>query len=135
MLVKRTPATKFKPLVAGDTGTASQPTKAAAAEADPFGEGPSPGAAAATTAPGNEFGGDFYSEQPTAAVVNDDESKAMQSFLQGTASTWQREVRQGVMRGRGRGRGGRGVPGGGVAPEYKCPRYVEEFVKLAAAAA
>lgn len=130
VLVKRTPAAKFKPLVAGETApaTAPQPTTSA----DPFGEAPAAGAAGGN----NEFGGDFYSEQPTAAVVNDDESKAMQSFLQGTASTWQREVRQGVMRGRGRGRGGRGgAAGGGVAPEYKCPRYDEEFLIIATAPA
>jgi hypothetical protein len=134
VLVKRTPAAKFKPLVAGETGTAAaaaQPTTSM----DPFGEAPAADAAGGN----NEFGGDFYSEQPTAAVVNEDESKAMQSFLQGTASTWQREVRQGVMRGRGRGRGGRGgAAGGGVAPEYKCPRYDEDlllFVATARAAA
>jgi E3 ubiquitin-protein ligase RBBP6 len=127
VVVKRTPATKFKPLVAGDMGTAPTHHTAPAVEADPFGAvAPADGGAAAGGGTNNEFGGDFYSEQPTAAVVNDDESKAMQSFLQGTANTWQREVRQGVMRGRGRGRGGRGAAG--VAPEYKCPRYDQSCI-------
>jgi E3 ubiquitin-protein ligase RBBP6 len=133
VLVKRTPAAKFKPLIAGETGTA--PLHPTAASVDPFGEAePATGTAGAGIGGSNEFGGDFYSEQPTAAVVNDDESKAMQSFLQGTASTWQREVRQGVMRGRGRGRG-RGGAGGGVAPEYKCPRYDEVYLIITASAA
>lgn len=47
--------------------------------------------------------------------TNTDASQALEDFAKGTASTWQREVRQGVMRGRGRGRG--------VVPaEYRCPR-------------
>lgn len=42
-------------------------------------------------------------------------SQDLEDFAKGTASTWQREVRQGVLRGRGRGRG--------VVPaEYRCPR-------------
>ena len=114
VLVKRAPATKFKPLVASEGGvTASAP--AAPAAVPPSGDGAPPESGGA-----GDFGGDFYSEQPTAAVVGEDESKALQSFLQGTAATWQREVRQGVMRGRGRGRGRGG--GGGVALDYKCPR-------------
>lgn len=112
VLVKRAPATKFKPLVAGDGGAApSAPAGPAAAPASTAPAVPEGGA-------GGDFGGDFYSDQPTAAVVGEDETKALQSFLQGTAATWQREVRQGTMRGRGRGRG----RGGGVAPDYKCPR-------------
>ena len=113
VLVKRAPAAKFKPLVAGEVA-AAQPLPSKAEPAAPTQP------KAATAVPGGEFGGDFYSEQPTAAVVGEDESKALQNLLQGTAATWQREVRQGAMRGRGRGRGGRG--GGGVAIDYKCPR-------------
>lgn len=41
--------------------------------------------------------------------------KALETLAKGTASTWQKEVRQGVLRGRGRGRGA-------VPAEYRCPR-------------
>lgn len=40
---------------------------------------------------------------------------SLEDFAKGTASTWQREVRQGVLRGRGRGKGA-------VPAEYRCPR-------------
>jgi hypothetical protein len=108
VVVKRAPAMKFKPLLAGDP--APGPSAAAAA--------PAPEAAGAQPAAAGEFGGDFYSEAPAGAAVGEDESRALQSLLQGNASSWMREVRQGSMRGRGRGRGGRG----GVPMDYRCPR-------------
>lgn len=110
VVVKRAPVTKFKPLQsasaavpaqAPETETAPQDTKLEAASAAP-----------------DDFGGDYYSEQPQSAVVGEDEDKALQNLLQGTAATWQREVRQGSMRGRGRGRGGRGMP----PLDYRCSR-------------
>lgn len=134
LVVKRAPASKFKPLVASSTAAATaaaavaqltpqeQPTVAQTPQSiddDAVGGGG-----------GGDFGGDLYSDKPTAAVVGEDESKALQSLLQGTAASWQREVRQGAMRGRGRGRGGPGGSGGGggkgptgVSLEYRCPRY------------
>lgn len=120
VLVKRAPAAKFKPL---HSAAAAGGQQAAAAG------GQAAGAAAAVgqqpAAAADEFGGDYYSEHPTAAAVPEDEVKALQSLLHGTASTWQREVRQGAMRGRGRGRGGGGPGGGGGAPyDYRCPRWV-----------
>ena len=110
VVVKRAPATKFKPLLAGETisvpiAVSIAPLENASAQAT------------AAAAPGGDFGGDLYSEQPTAAVVGEDESKALQNLLHGQAATWQREVRQGTMRGRGRGRGRGGAP-----LEYRCPR-------------
>jgi hypothetical protein len=118
VLVKRAPATKFKPILAGEGAAGAGPSSAPAAPpaAAPAAAGDGGGGV------GGEFGGDFYSEQPTAAVVGDDESKALQAMLQGQAASWQREVRQGTMRGRGRGRG----RGGGVALDYRCPRCAPE---------
>lgn len=109
VLVKRSPAAKFKPLQSSAGGAAASAAPPAVAAANGGSTQP---------AAGDEFGGDYYSEQPTAALVREDEDKALQSLLQGTASTWQREVRQGAMRGRGRGRGA----GGGVPYDYRCPR-------------
>lgn len=116
VLVKRAPATKFKPLLAGD---------GAAAAAAPGGQpsGAQQGAAPASAAEAGEFGGDYYSQQP---VVGEEETRALQSLLQGTAANWQREVRQASFRGRGRGRGGRG----GAPPDYRCPRYMRSMLGL-----
>ena len=73
---------------------------------------------AATFAPltSNPGGVAVAVENEPAPMVQDDESQALQNLMQGTASTWQREVRQGVMK----GRGGRGR--GAVPAEYRCPR-------------
>lgn len=109
VLVKRAPANKFKPLQSA-AGNAPVAAVAQIVAANGGGSGSQPAA--------DEFGGDYYSENPTAALVREDEDKALQSLLQGTASTWQREVRQGAMRGWGRGRGA----GGGMPPDYRCPR-------------
>jgi E3 ubiquitin-protein ligase RBBP6 len=117
VLVKRTPVARLQPLQAGATTTAAPPPKATSLHH--------------STAPQNnidEFGGDYFSEKPTAAVVGVEEDAALQNLLAGTAATWKREVRQGTVRGRGRGRGGRG--GGGAAaatvpPDYRCPRCEE----------
>ena len=133
VLVKRTPATKFKPLQSAAGGATAQlaapaapqqqqrlqqGTAAAAGAHAANGSGAAAGQQQQQQQQHDEFGGDYYSEQPTAAVVREDEDKALQSLLQGTASTWQREVRQGAMRGRGRGRGG------GIPFDYRCPRWV-----------
>jgi hypothetical protein len=64
VVVKRTPVTKFKPLLAGDTPAA--PSAAAAAAAPD-------GAAPAAAADAGDFGGDFYSEQPVGGGGGDDE--------------------------------------------------------------
>ena len=110
VLVKRAPAARFKPLSSA-AGGAVAPSPAAA---------PAPAAAAPAAAAADEFGGELYSERPTAALVQEKEDQALKSLLQSNASTWQREVRQGVLRGRGRGRGA-----GGSAPfDYRCPRWV-----------
>ena len=108
--VKRTPAAKFQPLVAGEPSSTVPSSTVPAA-----GQTQVPGQAATAAPPSNDFGAELYSEQP--AVVGEDETRALQSLLQGTAASWQREVRQGALRGRGRGRGR-----GGAAPDYRCPR-------------
>ena len=113
VLVKRAPATKCPPLLAPDTAPAPAVAAPATGAAGDAGAAPGP-----HDGGGGDFGGDFYSDQPTAAVVGEDESKALQTLLQGSAATWQREVRQGTFRGRGRGRGGRGS----APPDYRCPR-------------
>ena len=108
VVVKRTPVAKFKPLLGGDT-----PAAPSAAAAAPGGDAP------AAAADAGVFGGDFYSEQPAGGGGGADDERALQSLLQGNAASWMREVRQGSMRGRGRGgRGGRG----GVPMDYRCPR-------------
>lgn len=132
VIVKRAPITKFKPLqstapvAAATAPVATAPAAAAAAGPATQPAGATSGAAAANgaapaaAAAPDEFGGDYYSEQPQRAVVGEDEDKALQNLLRGTADKWGREVRQGAMRGRGRGRGGRGM-----APlDYRCPRCV-----------
>lgn len=115
VLVKRAPSARFKPLQSGTGGGV-----AAAPPPLPIAPGPQQQQGAAPApAPADEFGGDYYSEQPVAAVVAEAEDRALASRLQATASSWHREVRQGAMRGRGRGRG----PGGqGVPFDYHCPR-------------
>jgi hypothetical protein len=131
VLVKRAPATKLKPLQSSVAAQSVPTQPEAAVSGAPTGqvevgsaviqEGAEPGGAG----PGGDDFGDYYSEQPTAALVGEDEDKALASLLQGTAATWQREVRQGAMRGRGRGRGR-----GGVAPDYRCPRCVGMFTSF-----
>ena len=91
--VKRTPAAKFAPLKAGGSGPEIGVREDAQGVHDVAVEG--------------ERG------------LGEEESIALQNLLQGTASTWQKEVRQGALRGRGRGRGRGSVP-----MEYRCPRYV-----------
>ncbi|WPT14337.1 E3 ubiquitin ligase PQT3-like [Picochlorum sp. SENEW3] len=54
-------------------------------------------------------------QEEQGGTMGEDESQALQNLMQGTASTWQKEVRQGVARGRGRGKGT-------VPAEYRCPR-------------
>ena len=71
---------------------------------------------AATFAPLTSNPGGVVVEDEPVPMVQDDESQALQNLMQGTASTWQREVRQGAMK----GRGGRGR--GAVPAEYRCPR-------------
>lgn len=115
VLVKRAPATKFKPLLASTDET--QPVSSLPTVEDAN----LTNMAAPSIPPIADFGGDFYSEQPTAPVVGEDETKALQNFLQGTATTWQREVRQAAARGRGRGRGRGAIPS-----DYKCPRLVDD---------
>lgn len=112
VLVKRAPVAKFKPLQSAAGGAAAPLPAPAAAAAN--GGGAQPPAVAA-----DEFGGDYYSEQPKPALVAEDEERALASRLQGTAASWMREVRQGAMRGRGRGRGGAGA---GPPFDYRCPR-------------
>ena len=70
---------------------------------------------AATFAPLGSAGVEKKEEEEKAGTMGEDESQALQSLMQGTASTWQKEVRQGVARGRGRGKGT-------VPAEYRCPR-------------
>lgn len=115
VIVKRTPVTRFQPLQSTAPAAAAP---AAAAPAQPAADQRSDAAAAALQPAADEFGGDYYTEQPQRAVVGEDEGKALANLLQGTAATWQREVRQGAMRGRGRGRGGRGLP----TLDYRCSR-------------
>ena len=110
VLVKRAPAAKFKPLSSAAGGaTAAAPQQQQQAAAAP----PANGAGAA-----DDFGGDYYSDRPQPALVQEEEDKALASRLQGTAASWMREVRQGAMRGRGRGRG----RGDGAPYDYRCPR-------------
>lgn len=114
VIVKRAPLAKLAPLQSG------APAGGAAAAATGTAQSGAGAAQAAGGVGADEFGGDYYSEQPRAAVVREEEDKALQSLLQGSASTWQREVRQGAMRGRGMGRG----RGGRMAPmDYRCPRW------------
>lgn len=106
VLVKRAPVTRFKPLTATST-------------AHPTSQAPSSAAAGPVSVPDNrqdDFGGGLYSSTPPMASG---EEEALGSLLAGQAATWQREVRQAVIRGRGRGRGGRGGP----PLDYRCPRY------------
>lgn len=110
VLVKRAPVAKFKPLLSGAADAAAD------APAEPG--APAAAAAAAEAAAPDEFGGELYSEAP-AGGEGDEEGKALQHLLHGSAATWQREVRQAAMRGRGRGRGGRGA---GTPFDYRCPR-------------
>jgi hypothetical protein len=120
VLVKRAPATKLKPLLGGggdSTAAASQQQQQTSSSQAAAHNGDGSQQPQQHHPPTADFGGDFYSDQPTAAVVGEDETKALQSLLHGTAATWQREVRQGALRGRGRGRGRGGVPF-----EYRCPR-------------
>ena len=130
VLVKRIPATKLKPLSVsapkGSSGgdglqpvgmTGSTPATATTISGVIDRSSPRP---AAGNGPTGEFGEDVYAERPAAGVMGADEGKALQNLLQGTAATWQREVRQGALRGRGRGRGRSGP--GGIPPEYVCPR-------------
>lgn len=113
VLVKRAPAARFKPLSSAAGGAVAPAPATAPAPAN----GQQTGAAPPAAAEADEFGGDYYSEKPTPALVAEDEEAALASRLQGTAQQWQREVRQGALRGRGRGRGGGGVP-----YDYRCPR-------------
>lgn len=118
VLVKRAPAARFKPLssAAGGAVAVQHPPAAAAPAAVPAAaNGQQQGGAAAAA---DEFGGDYYSDKPMPAVVREEEEAALASRLQGNAQQWQREVRQGAMRGRGRGRGG------GTPFDYRCPRWV-----------
>ena len=110
VLVKRAPATKLQPLQASaapithnrivNNSIPVQPTVTTQQQ------------------PADDFGGDVFSDQPTAPVVASEEDAALQNLLAGTAATWQREVRQGAARGRGRGRGRTA----GVPYDYRCPR-------------
>lgn len=110
VLVKRAPATKFKPLSSAAGGAVQHPPASTAPSA-------APANGQQTAAAADEFGGDYYSDKPTPAVVREEEERALASRLAGAATDWQREVRQGMMRGRGRGRGGGGTP-----YDYRCPR-------------
>lgn len=103
VLVKRAPVTRFKPL------TAAAPVVASAQEP----KAPPP---STSESQHDDFGGGLYSSTPPVASA---EEEALDSLLAGQAATWQREVRQAVIRGRGRGRGGRGGP----SLDYRCPRY------------
>lgn len=108
--VKRRPAAVFAPLLAGSTGIK---------EGDGIdGYSAGPKSADAGTHAGELGVGVQLEAYNGDGGVGEEESKALQNLLQGTASSWQREVRQGAMRGRGRGRGRGTVP-----QEYKCPRY------------
>lgn len=111
VIVKRAPLARLAPLQA--TAASGGGGTEAGATANGGGN------AAAAAGGGDEFGGEYYSDRPQAAVVGEDEDRALQSLLQGTASTWQREVRQGALRGRGLGRG-RGAP-----LDYRCPRCMK----------
>lgn len=115
VLVKRAPAARFKPLSSAAGGVVASAPAAVPAVANGQQQ---LNAAAAAAADADEFGGDCYSEKPTPALVAEDEEAALASRLQGTAQQWQREVRQGALRGRGRGRGG----STGVPYDYRCPR-------------
>ena len=116
VLVTRAPAARFKPLSSAAGGAVAPSPAAAPAPAN--GQQQSGAAPPAAAAEADEFGGDYYSEKPMPALVAEDEDAALASRLQGTAQQWQREVRQGALRGRGRGRGG----GSGVPYDYRCPR-------------
>ena len=70
---------------------------------------------AATFAPLGSAAGVEKKQEEQVGTMGEDESQALQNLMQGTASTWQKEVRQGVARGRGRGKGT-------VPAEYRCPR-------------
>ena len=119
VIVKRAPPTKYKPL---QSAAATAPAAAAAppAQQPQQGANGAAGADAAAQPGGEEFGGDYFSEQPQQAVVGEDESKALQSLVQGTAERWRGEVRRGASRGWGRGRGGRGM----VPLDHRCWRCV-----------
>lgn len=129
VLVKRTPGIKLKPLVAGEQMKTAQRVgpraPAGAPDQQPLSQ-PSQASQPQLQqelSMANEFGDDLYASvaadnDNAAGIVGEDESKALHSLLQGTAATWQREVRQGALRGRGRGRG----RGAGPPPEYRCPR-------------
>jgi protein MPE1 len=102
VLVKRAPATRFKPLVSSAIGA---PTTAPTA--------PQPAPAPPATA-GDDFGGDSFTNKQAGG----EEDQALASYLQNSAAGWHREVMQGAQRGRG-GRGrGRGAP----PMDYRCPR-------------
>lgn len=107
--VKRRPAAVFAPLLAGNIGSNQ-------------GDGVDGNSNGPQSAGARAHAGEVGVQQEEAyngdGGVGEAESKALQNLLQGTASSWQREVRQGAMRGRGRGRGRGFVP-----QEYKCPRY------------
>lgn len=113
VIVKRAPATKLKPLLAGESAPAPASSIGAPAELDTNSGQPGD----AGLGGGADFGGDLYSEQPSAPIVSGDETRALENLLQGSAANWQREVRQGTMRGRGRGRGRGSIPF-----DYRCPR-------------
>jgi len=108
--VKRRPAAVFAPLFAGSNET----KQGNGVDGTP--DGPKFADAGAHA---GDLGASVQQETHNGdGGVGEEESIALQNLLQGTASSWQREVRQGAMRGRGRGRGRGTVP-----QEYKCPRY------------
>lgn len=114
VLVKRAPVTKFKPLSAAPPAAPALDPSPAEPPAPQPTAGPAP----------DEFGGSLYAA-PAAGAVEDE---ALQARLAGQAASWQREVREASVRGRGRGRGGRG----GLPPDYRCPRCEGAVVMLAA---
>jgi hypothetical protein len=130
VLVKRTPGIKLKPLIAGEQSVTVQRAGpvvgAAAAASKAADQKPLFSHALQSSQPQHppstkDFGDDLYASagaDDTMGIVGEDESRALHTLLQGTAATWQREVRQGALRGRGRGRG----RGAGLPPDYRCPR-------------
>lgn len=87
--VKRKPAAMFAPLTSQQVGGEAKPLETHTMSAVAVG----------------------HADGDTQNVTD----TSLEDFAKGTASTWQREVRQGVLRGRGRGKGA-------VPAEYRCPR-------------
>lgn len=112
VLVKRAPVTKFKPLSAPAPSVPAQGPRPTEPLAPQPAAGPAP----------DEFGGSLYA----APAVVAEEDEALQARLAGQAASWQREVREAAVRGRGRGRGGRG----GLPSDYRCPRCEGAVVLL-----